>query len=98
MRKAVRRLVAATGVLVTAAALPVVATAPAQANTIQCTTYLDGLGYKVGPNVRQACQLVGNDTDWTTRHASRIYCVAILTESGVRQNHADKACDIGLLD
>ncbi|MGW9173921.1 hypothetical protein [Streptomyces decoyicus] len=95
MHNAMRRLAAATGVLVAAGALPIVATAPAQATTKQCTSFLAEAGYKVGPNVRSACGLAGTG-DWMTRHANVGICQGMLKAIRVKPEHADKACELGL--
>ncbi|GGU56484.1 hypothetical protein GCM10010211_21700 [Streptomyces albospinus] len=95
MRRAIRRLAATTGVPVAAGALPIVATAPAYADTAQCAAYLSHLGYKVGPNVVSACKLVG-EGGWTTRNNGWPLCDSIPTAAGVKGNHASRACDPGL--
>lgn len=96
MHKAVRRLVAATAVVVAAGALPIVASTPAQANTRHCTTYLAD-GYKVGPKARQACSLVGSG-NILVRSANLGLCRSILMQIHVKPEHAIKACELGLKD
>ncbi|TXC99191.1 hypothetical protein [Streptomyces sp. ISID311] len=97
MRNAARRLAGATGILVIAGALPLVATAPAQATTKQCTSFLAEAGYKVGPKVRQACGLVGTG-GWITRNANVAPCQGILELVHVKPDHAGKACYLGTED
>lgn len=56
MRKSsLRRLASVTGVLVAAAALPLVTSAPAHATPGDCERVVEKAGYKVGPKVQQAC-------------------------------------------
>ncbi|GAB7033525.1 hypothetical protein AB0G35_01820 [Streptomyces sp. NPDC021749] len=96
MHKAVRLLASATVVAVAAGALPIVASAPAQANTRHCTTYLAD-GYTVGPKARQACSLVGSG-NILVRSANLSLCRIILGQIHVKPEHAMKACELGLKD
>ncbi|MFI9046515.1 hypothetical protein [Streptomyces sp. NPDC053427] len=89
MRKAVRRLAAATGVLVAGAALPLVVTAPAQAATKQCTSYLAGKGYIVGPKVRAACAYAADINNGPER---TMICTGKLHNIGVTFQHGSEAC------
>ncbi|MFI0150886.1 hypothetical protein [Streptomyces lydicus] len=96
MSNAIRRLAAAAGVVLAAGALPIIASAPAQANTKHCTTYLAD-GYKVGPKVRQACSLVGSG-NILVRNANLGLCRSILMLIHVKPEHALTACELGLKD
>ncbi|MFF4949826.1 hypothetical protein [Streptomyces chattanoogensis] len=89
MRKAVRRIAAATGVLVAGAALPLVVTAPAQATTKACESYLASKGYVVGPKADQACSIAGSHQDATT---DLIVCSSKLMFIGVKSADSGEAC------
>ncbi|PBC82404.1 hypothetical protein SAMN05428945_3014 [Streptomyces sp. 2224.1] len=94
MHKAIRRLAAATGVLVAAGALPIVATAPAQATTKQCTSFLAEGGYKVGPKVRAACKMTG-EGGLIERNNNVPFCQAYLITIKVDSRIAERACQLG---
>lgn len=89
MRKAVRRIAAAAGVLVAGAALPLVITAPAHASTDQCMGFLATKGYVAGPKVHAACSKAadGSQEGW-------IACDFKLMQLHVRQDHAGDACSL----
>ncbi|QZY16014.1 hypothetical protein [Streptomyces decoyicus] len=89
MCNTVRRLGAATGVLLAACALPIVATAPAQATTKQCESFLAGAGYKVGPKVHSACKDSASGGNYDTSH---LECVVQMVALGIRNDLADIAC------
>ncbi|GGK63074.1 hypothetical protein GCM10010094_24930 [Streptomyces flaveus] len=64
--------------------------APAQANAQDCRQYLANRGYVVGTWVRRACNIgqgVGGPSDYLT-------CVQLLVDTGVRGNHATRACNL----
>lgn len=50
-----KRAVAAAGVLVAAAALPVLVASPASATQSACSNYVANHGYFAGPKVKAAC-------------------------------------------
>lgn len=90
MRNALRRLAAATGVLVAGAALPLVVTAPAQASTGDCTAYLSSKGYIVGKRVLAVCE------DWAASPMGAtppLPCMKPLHSLGVKWSHAEAACN-----
>lgn len=87
MRRTAHRLAAVTATLVAAAALPIVATTPAQATTKQCKTFLAEAGYKVGPKVHAACS-VGSGI--VQNYAA---CLAGLMSLNVRTHVAEVACE-----
>lgn len=91
MRNAVRRLATATGVLVAAGALPIVVSAPAQAATKQCETFLADAGYKIGPKVHSACRSAGEGNP-IVRTSMQPYCTLHLRTLGVKVAIADAAC------
>ncbi|MFE0190901.1 hypothetical protein, partial [Streptomyces sp. NPDC058989] len=94
MRNSIRRLAAATGVLVAAGALPIVATAPAHATTKQCTSFIAEGGYTVGAKVRSACKMTG-EGGFITRHTNIPYCQIALTALSVKPAIAERACTLG---
>ncbi|MEX2972595.1 hypothetical protein [Streptomyces sp. C184] len=90
MRKSIRRIAAATGVLMAGAALPLVVTAPAQASTADCTAYLSSKGYIVGKKVLTVCD------DWAHSIGGAIPplpCMQPLERLGVKASHAEEACN-----
>ncbi|MEU8682660.1 hypothetical protein [Streptomyces sp. NPDC048611] len=90
MRKSMRRTAAATGVLLAGAMLPLVATAPAQASTADCTAYLSSKGYIVGKKVLTVCE------DWATSLGGAtppLPCMQPLQRLGVKASHAEEACN-----
>ncbi|WP_407555376.1 hypothetical protein QOM21_36430 [Streptomyces sp. Pv4-95] len=82
-----RRLAAVTGVLVAAAALPLVATAPAHADGFDCQQIVAKAGYKVGKKVYRACS-TGEEPP-----AGPAVCTVQLQWLGVKQSVAMRACD-----
>lgn len=87
MRKtSLRRLASATGVLVAAAALPLVTSAPAHAAPIDCERVVQKAGYKAGPKVQEACRVAD------TPNAGFTMCVLQLTQIGVNPMVASTAC------
>ncbi|WP_405409868.1 hypothetical protein [Streptomyces decoyicus] len=94
MHNAIRRFAAATGVLVAAGALPIVATAPAQATTKQCTSFIAEGGYKVGPKVRAACKMTG-EGGFIERNNNIPFCQISLTMLKVKPVIAERACQLG---
>ncbi|GGW90948.1 hypothetical protein GCM10010341_10060 [Streptomyces noursei] len=90
MCKAVRRLAAATGVLVVAGALPLVVTAPAQATPQQCESFLAEAGYKVGPKVRTMCGFGGGPIK------DYVGCYTGLMSLGVKERLAEVACSYAI--
>ncbi|MFE1767841.1 hypothetical protein ACFW81_26950 [Streptomyces angustmyceticus] len=94
MRNTIRRLAAATGALVVAGALPIVATTPAQATTKQCTSFIAEGGYKVGPKVRAACKMTG-EGGFIERNNNLPFCEASLVALKVKPVIAERACQLG---
>ncbi|UZJ31380.1 hypothetical protein [Streptomyces endophytica] len=94
MLKTTRRLAAATGVLLTAATLPLVATGSAQATTKQCTSFIAEGGYKVGPKVRAACKMTG-EGGFIVRNNNIPFCAASLTSLGIKWVISQRACELG---
>ncbi|MEW2439199.1 hypothetical protein AB0952_34500 [Streptomyces caniferus] len=94
MHNAIRRLAAAAGVLMAAGALPIVATAPAQATTKQCTSFIAEGGYKVGPKVRAACKMTG-EGGFIMRNNNVPFCQASLLTLKVKPVIAERACQLG---
>ncbi|MFF3836389.1 hypothetical protein [Streptomyces sp. NPDC001930] len=86
LRSKVQRVLVAACVAGAAAILPVTTAAPAQASIVDCQTYLNYEGYKVGPKVTHAC---GLGLWW--QYGS---CLGLLLQAGVRQEHATTACNI----
>jgi hypothetical protein len=90
MRRSIRRIAAATGVLVAGAALPLVVTAPAQADTADCTAYLSSKGYVVRKKVLTVCQ------EWAEGPGGAnppLPCMRPLERLGVKASHAEEACN-----
>ncbi|MEW2414916.1 hypothetical protein AB0953_14485 [Streptomyces sp. NPDC046866] len=76
-------IVAATAL---AGALPVLAASPAQASYTDCTSYMENLGYVVGPRVQEACSTGENG------FAGEIICQNILYSLSVQIDDANEAC------
>lgn len=94
MRKQVRRLTAGMAVLVAGAALPLVATAPAQASNAtasQCINYLRQQGFLTGPKVHEACYAAAG-----MRSGGYEKCSNTLVALGVHHHHTQKACALGV--
>lgn len=94
MRAKAQRAFTAVCVAVAASVIPLVAAAPASANgPDSCISYLkaqrDAKGkplYVIGPKVKASCAYAG-------RFGMELqYCIAGLTNAGVRQGHAATAC------
>ncbi|WP_371615875.1 hypothetical protein [Streptomyces sp. NBC_00454] len=81
-----RRIIGMAAATALAGALPVLAAAPAQATSGDCTNYMRNLGYVVGPNVISACD------QGTTGFFGEQACYGILVSRGVRPDHANEAC------
>ncbi|GAA1680916.1 hypothetical protein GCM10009830_30010 [Glycomyces endophyticus] len=77
-----RRIAQGLAALALAAGAVLAASAPAQADAKECTSYLEGAGYIVGPLVRHACDA------W----AGYPLCYSSLLDLGVLPRHADVAC------
>ncbi|QXJ21619.1 hypothetical protein AGRA3207_002490 [Actinomadura graeca] len=85
-RKAAMRV---TGVVLAAAAVPLIAAAPAHANVAHCQAYLRSQGYTVGPRSTHACTWAANPNNGPARGAQ---CRDMLIHIGVGQYHAIAAC------
>ncbi|MFG2094439.1 hypothetical protein [Streptomyces sp. NPDC048612] len=87
---ALRRTAAAASLTLIAAAVPVALATPASASASDCTAYLKGRGYTIGPGVKRACAVaaspggpVGDDACWRE-----------LLDLHVKESYAIKACDL----
>jgi len=81
-----RRALATAFVTVAAGLLPMVASAPAQASSVDCMQYLSDRGYIVGPKVRSVC----NKGDWDQMPL----CPGRFISMGINGNHAYTACGL----
>ncbi len=91
MRQALRRIAATTGILVAAAAIPLVTAGPAQAaDSNDCELYLLDKGYKVGPKASKACHMMNGTA--LEKVANQPICTATLAAIGVKGNDAQMAC------
>ncbi|MCX2730626.1 hypothetical protein OOZ19_10265 [Saccharopolyspora sp. NFXS83] len=83
-----RRLGAALGVLVSAAAIPFVTALPAQATAEDCKTYLSGAGYVIGAGVENACNMGSGP------FPKPEFCITQLQSLQVTPEHAGAACEL----
>ncbi|BCK71253.1 hypothetical protein Srufu_052060 [Streptomyces libani subsp. rufus] len=91
MRQALRRIAATTGILVAAAAIPLVTAGPAQAaNSLDCELYLLDKGYKVGPKASKACYMMNGSL--LNKLANEPICATTLAAIGVKGTDAQRAC------
>ncbi|KPC58952.1 hypothetical protein ADL29_37955 [Streptomyces chattanoogensis] len=72
------------------AALPLVVTAPAQADPTDCAVYLATKGYKVGNLVKGICETYANNP---THSTPPIPCMKDFHRIGVKWSHAEEACN-----
>ncbi len=83
-----RRLGSVIGVAIAAASIPLAAALPAQATAEDCTTYLAGAGYIVGPQVENSCNLGAGP------FPKPEFCITGLQSLDVAPNHASAACEL----
>ncbi|MEU4844133.1 hypothetical protein [Streptomyces gilvosporeus] len=94
MRKVVRRIAAATATVLAGAALPLVATAPAHADTYKCASYLHAHGYTIGPKVSRECNLADSEPGAIGKAAAINSCYIDLLALGVKGQDANTACNL----
>ncbi|MEU3723260.1 hypothetical protein [Streptomyces sp. NPDC031705] len=82
----VKRAIGMLAATAMAVAVPVMAASPAQASYTDCTNYMHNMGYIVGANVQNACQVGENGM------VGQNVCLSILQSVGVRTEHAQTAC------
>ncbi|WP_157880294.1 hypothetical protein [Streptomyces katrae] len=81
-----RRTIGILAATAMAGALPVLVASPAQASFTDCTNYMRNMGYRVGPNVQNAC------SNGESGLVGKTVCWQILVNVGVPVSHADEAC------
>ncbi|CAL2059508.1 hypothetical protein FSY75_24360 [Streptomyces sp. TR1341] len=82
-----KSLLVAAGVFVAAGLIPLATATSASADQIDCMTYLKHRGYKVGMQVRWAC-----DNKPVILGLPNPYCVDPLMKLGVKFGYASEAC------
>jgi hypothetical protein len=87
-----KRSLTIVGLLTAATVAPLATAAPASATVTQCTGVLKSYGYIVGAKSKAACSWPAT-APFGSKVPDYTHCVQPLTLIGVKQSHAERACE-----